>query len=135
MQRGLLAGADGRGDLRRGRLLRRAALDGLPGRCLAHAILPGVAVAYLMGGNLTSARWSRRSLVALGIGALSARRQIKEDTAIGILFAAALSLGRGADLLDAHLRGGPQPHPLRQRPGVSPTTWWLIGALRGRLAA
>lgn len=63
------------------------------GDALAHAILPGVAVAYLMGGNLTLGALVAAILVALGIGALSRQGTIKEDTAIGILFAAALSLG------------------------------------------
>lgn len=63
------------------------------GDALAHAILPGVAVAYLMGGSLTLGALVAAVLVALGIGALSRQGTIKEDTAIGILFAAALSLG------------------------------------------
>lgn len=63
------------------------------GDALAHAILPGVAVAYLMGGNLTLGALVAAVLVALGIGALSRQGTVKEDTAIGILFAAALSLG------------------------------------------
>lgn len=63
------------------------------GDALAHAILPGVAVAYLMGGNLTLGALVAAILVALGIGALSRQGTVKEDTAIGILFAAALSLG------------------------------------------
>ena len=63
------------------------------GDAMAHAILPGVAVAYLMGGSLTVGALVAAVLVALGIGALSRQGTIKEDTAIGILFAAALSLG------------------------------------------
>lgn len=63
------------------------------GDALAHAILPGVAVAYLLGGSLTLGALVAAVLVALGIGALSRQGTIKEDTAIGILFAAALSLG------------------------------------------
>ncbi len=63
------------------------------GDALAHAILPGVAVAYLMGSNLLLGALVAAILVALGIGALSRQGTIKEDTAIGILFAAALSLG------------------------------------------
>lgn len=63
------------------------------GDALAHAILPGVAVAYLLKGNLTVGALVAAVIVALGIGAFSRRGAIKEDTAIGILFAAALSLG------------------------------------------
>jgi len=63
------------------------------GDALAHAILPGVAVAYLLGGNLLLGALVAAVVVALGIAFFSRGGLIKEDTAIGILFAAALSLG------------------------------------------
>ena len=63
------------------------------GDAMAHAILPGVAVAYLLQGNLIVGALVAAVLVALGIGLFSRQGAIKEDTAIGILFAAALSLG------------------------------------------
>jgi ABC-type Mn2+/Zn2+ transport system permease subunit len=63
------------------------------GDALAHAVLPGVAVAYLLGGNLTLGALVAAVAVALLI-ALSARQgAVREDTAIGIWFAAALALG------------------------------------------
>ncbi len=63
------------------------------GDALAHAILPGVAIAYLFNGNLLLGALVAAIVVALLIGFLSRQGTIKEDTAIGILFAAALSLG------------------------------------------
>ena len=63
------------------------------GDALAHAILPGVAVAYLLGSNLLVGALVAAIVVALGIAFISKGGLIKEDTAIGILFAAALSLG------------------------------------------
>lgn len=63
------------------------------GDALAHAILPGVAVAYLLGGNLLLGALAAAFAVALLIGFLTKGGALKEDTAIGILFAAALSLG------------------------------------------
>lgn len=63
------------------------------GDAMAHAILPGVAVAYLFQGNLTIGALAAAVLVALGIGFFTREGVMKEDTAIGILFAAALSLG------------------------------------------
>ncbi len=63
------------------------------GDALAHAILPGVAVAYLVGGNLLVGALAAAVVVALGIAFISRGGMVKEDTAIGILFAAALSLG------------------------------------------
>jgi manganese/iron transport system permease protein len=67
------------------------------GDALAHAILPGVAVAYLVGGGAQGPLfWG--GLVAgigtaLGIGALSKTGQVREDTAIGVLFAGMFALG------------------------------------------
>lgn len=63
------------------------------GDALAHAILPGIAVAYLLGVDLLLGALAAAVLVALAIGRLSRHGQVHEDTAIGILFAAALSLG------------------------------------------
>ncbi len=63
------------------------------GDALAHAILPGVAIAYLVGANLLVGAVIAAVIVALGIGYFTRSGTIKEDTAIGILFAAALSLG------------------------------------------
>jgi manganese/iron transport system permease protein len=63
------------------------------GDALAHAILPGVAIAYLLQGNLLVGALIAAVAVALGIGVVSRQGMIREDTAIGILFAAALSLG------------------------------------------
>src|SRR5512136_934069 len=63
------------------------------GDALAHAILPGVAIAYLFGGNLLLGALVAAALVAVSIGYFSRQGAVKEDTAIGILFAAALALG------------------------------------------
>lgn len=63
------------------------------GDALAHAILPGVAIAYLLDGNLIIGALVAALIIALGIGLFSRQGTIREDTAIGILFAAALSLG------------------------------------------
>lgn len=63
------------------------------GDAMAHAILPGVAIVYLLGGNLLLGALIAAVIVALLIGLFSRQEAIKEDTAIGILFAAALALG------------------------------------------
>ncbi len=67
------------------------------GDALAHSILPGIAVGYLVNGGDRGALfwWSLGTaiLAALGIGTVSRRTQVKEDTAIGIIFAGAFALG------------------------------------------
>jgi len=63
------------------------------GDAMAHSILPGVAIAYLVKGNLLVGALAAAVAVALGIGFFSRQGRLKEDSAIGILFAAAFSLG------------------------------------------
>jgi manganese/iron transport system permease protein len=63
------------------------------GDALAHAILPGVAVAYLLAINLFWGALVMGLITAVGIGYLSRRSQVKEDTAIGVIFAASFALG------------------------------------------
>lgn len=67
------------------------------GDALAHAILPGVAIGYLVGGGARGAVfwWALVTAIlsAVGIGAISRSTKIKEDTAIGIVFAGAFALG------------------------------------------
>jgi manganese/iron transport system permease protein len=67
------------------------------GDALAHTILPGVALGYLVsGGARDSLFWRALGtavLAALGIGAISKQAQVKEDTAIGVIFAGMFALG------------------------------------------
>ncbi len=63
------------------------------GDALAHAILPGVAVAYLLGANLLAGALVAGLVVAFGISYVSRAGTVREDTAIGIFFAGALALG------------------------------------------
>ncbi len=67
------------------------------GDALAHAILPGVAVGYLVGGGAREPLfwWSLLTAIvaSIGIGAISKGAQLREDTAIGIVFAGMFALG------------------------------------------
>jgi manganese/iron transport system permease protein len=63
---------------------------------LGHAILPGVAVAYLSGGvhgPLLLGAAIAASITALVIGFFTRGGKLREDTAIGIVFTGALALG------------------------------------------
>jgi len=63
------------------------------GDALAHTILPGVVVAFLLGWPLAVGALVMGVLTALGIGALTSRGVFKEDTAIGVIFAGFFALG------------------------------------------
>jgi manganese/iron transport system permease protein len=67
------------------------------GNALAHSILPGVALGYLFGGGERKQLfwWALGAalLSSFGISAISQSSKIKEDTAIGIIFAGMFALG------------------------------------------
>ncbi len=63
------------------------------GDALAHIILPGIVLAFLLGWPLAVGALIAGVLAAVGIGALSQRGELREDTAIGIIFAGSFALG------------------------------------------
>ena len=67
------------------------------GDALAHAILPGIAVGYLFGGGAreTLFWWALVTAIlsSIGIGTIVQGARLKEDTAIGIVFASMFALG------------------------------------------
>jgi ABC-type Mn2+/Zn2+ transport system permease subunit len=63
------------------------------GDALAHIILPGVVIAYLLGWPLVVGALAAGIAAALSIGALTRHREIREDAAIGVVFAGAFALG------------------------------------------
>ncbi|MFK7800039.1 MAG: metal ABC transporter permease [Anaerolineae bacterium] len=63
------------------------------GDALAHIILPGVVIAFLTGIPLVIGALVMGVLTAFGIGALSERDILREDSAIGVIFAGAFALG------------------------------------------
>jgi manganese/iron transport system permease protein len=63
------------------------------GDALAHIILPGVVAAFLLGWPLGLGALVVGVLAALLIGAISKRAELREDAAIGVVFAGAFALG------------------------------------------
>ncbi len=63
------------------------------GDAMAHAALPGLALAHLAGWSLLIGGLLADLLTALGIGFIARKRAIREDTAIGILFTGMFALG------------------------------------------
>ncbi|WP_322494286.1 metal ABC transporter permease [Chloroflexus sp.] len=67
------------------------------GDALAHTILPGIAVGYLINGTDRGALfwWALGAALvsSFSIGAVSRATRMREDTAIGIVFAAMFALG------------------------------------------
>lgn len=63
------------------------------GDAIAHAVFPGVVIAFLANVNLFLGGAAFGVLTALAISSLSLTRRIREDTAIGVVFAGAFALG------------------------------------------
>jgi len=63
------------------------------GDALAHAILPGVVLAFLLGWPMAAGALVAALVAAFLIGFISQRSSLQEDTAIGVVFAGAFALG------------------------------------------
>lgn len=105
------------------------------GDALAHTILPGVVVAFLLGLPLALGALVMGVITAVGIGALSNQGMVKEDTAIGVIFAGTFALGvamlsaTGNYTVDlAHFLFG-------NLLGVTATDLWVILGLSGVVLA
>lgn len=65
----------------------------LMGDAISHAVLPGVAVAYMLGINILIGASIFGVLAALLIGFVASHSKIKTDTSIGVVFSAFYALG------------------------------------------
>lgn len=63
------------------------------GDTVAHAVFPGLAVAFVVGGNLVLGGTIAGIITAILIAVFAQNRRLKEDTVIGVFFVAAFALG------------------------------------------
>ena len=63
------------------------------GDAVAHAVFPGIATAFVLGTNLVIGGAVAGVVTALLIAVVAQNRRLKEDSVIGIFFAAAFGLG------------------------------------------
>ncbi|WP_073255412.1 zinc ABC transporter permease AztB [Cryptosporangium aurantiacum] len=63
------------------------------GEAMSHGMLPGVAVASILGGSLVVGAATSAFAMALGVNALRHSREFGRDTSIGLLFVGLLSIG------------------------------------------
>lgn len=63
------------------------------GDALAHAVFPGVVIAYLVGASIIAGALAVGALTAVAIGVLTRNRRVSEDTAIGVMFVAFFAVG------------------------------------------
>ncbi|PWW32110.1 iron/zinc/copper transport system permease protein [Cytobacillus oceanisediminis] len=65
----------------------------LMGDAISHAVLPGVAISYILGVNFFIGAVFSGVITAIAIGFISQNSRIKHDTSIGIMFTAAFASG------------------------------------------
>ncbi|EUJ49357.1 metal ABC transporter permease [Paenilisteria rocourtiae] len=65
----------------------------LMGDAISHAVLPGVAISYMLGINFFLGATAFGIVAALGIGFVNQNSRIKNDTAIGIVFSSFFAFG------------------------------------------
>jgi manganese/iron transport system permease protein len=63
------------------------------GDAVAHAVFPGLAVAFLISGNLVLGGTIAGVITAVLVALFSQNRRLKEDSVIGVFFVAAFALG------------------------------------------
>lgn len=63
------------------------------GDALAHAIFPGVVIAFMLGGSYLIGALVAAIVVSIAIGWISQSARLKSDTVIGVLFAGGFALG------------------------------------------
>ena len=63
------------------------------GDAISHAVLPGVAISFMLGINFFIGAVITGILTAVGIGFINQNSRIKNDSAIGIMFTAAFAAG------------------------------------------
>jgi ABC-type Mn2+/Zn2+ transport system permease subunit len=65
----------------------------LMGDAISHAVLPGVAISYMLGINFFFGAVFSGVITAIAIGFVTQNSRIKHDTSIGIMFTAAFAAG------------------------------------------
>lgn len=63
------------------------------GEALAHGVLPGIAIAFITGGNTTVGAFLAAIVMVLGVNLIRAHSPLPTDTSIGVLFVGFLALG------------------------------------------
>jgi ABC-type Mn2+/Zn2+ transport system permease subunit len=63
------------------------------GEAMAHGVLPGVALASVMGGNIVFGAMAAALAMAYGVSALGTSKRFSADTSIGLLLVGMLALG------------------------------------------
>src|SRR5215204_6232307 len=65
----------------------------LMGDALSHSVVPGVAIAYIIGWPFAAGAFITGLLAAFGMGFVKAKTPLREDAVIGVVFTSFFALG------------------------------------------
>jgi len=97
------------------------------GDAVAHAVFPGLAVAFVVSGNLVLGGTIAGVLTAVLVAVFSQNRRLKEDSVIGIFFVAAFALGIVIISQAPGYAGSLQQFLFGSITGIPDSDLWVVG--------
>ena len=97
------------------------------GDAVAHAVFPGLAVAFVASGNLVLGGTIAGILTAVLVAVFSQNRRIKEDSVIGVFFVAAFALGIVIISQAPGYAGSLQQFLFGSITGIPDSDLWVVG--------
>lgn len=96
------------------------------GDALAHGVLPGVAIASILGAPILIGAGVAAIAMILGVGAITTRSRLSNDSAIGLLFVGLLSLGVVLVSSSRRVAGDLESILFGEFLGVSSSDLWML---------
>ncbi|MFW6774254.1 anchored repeat-type ABC transporter permease subunit [Nocardioides sp. CPCC 205120] len=97
------------------------------GDAVAHAVFPGLAVAFVVGGNLVLGGTIAGVLTAVLVAVFAQNRRLKEDSVIGVFFVAAFALGIVVISQAQGYAGSLQQFLFGSIAGIPTRDLWVVG--------
>jgi len=97
------------------------------GDAVAHAVFPGLAVAFVLSGNLVLGGTVAGILTAVLVAVFSQNRRLKEDSVIGVFFVAAFALGIVIISQAPGYAGSLQQFLFGSIAGIPDEDMWVVG--------
>ncbi len=97
------------------------------GDAVAHAVFPGLAIAFVVSGNLVLGGSIAGILTAIGVAVFSQNRRLKEDSIIGVFFVAAFALGIVVISRAPGYAGSLQQFLFGSIAGIPDSDLWVVG--------
>jgi manganese/iron transport system permease protein len=97
------------------------------GDAVAHAVFPGLAIAFVFSGNLVLGGTIAGVITAVLVSVFAQKRRLKEDAVIGVLFVGAFALGIVVISQAPGYAGSLQQFLFGSITGVPDSDLWVIG--------